>query len=37
MSERILVMHQGRMTGILGGDEATEEALMARATIGARK
>ncbi|MDO4312206.1 MAG: sugar ABC transporter ATP-binding protein [Eubacteriales bacterium] len=32
MSDRILVMHEGRVTGILEAKEATQEAVMERAT-----
>lgn len=35
MSDRILVMHRGRITGELGRDEATQEKIMALATGGA--
>ena len=32
MSDRILVMREGRQMGILGHDEATQEAVMSLAT-----
>ncbi|MBO2519971.1 sugar ABC transporter ATP-binding protein [Limnochorda sp.] len=36
MSDRILVMHEGTVAGILDADEADAEAVMALATMGAR-
>jgi D-xylose transport system ATP-binding protein len=35
MSDRILVMHEGKLTGTLGHDEATQEKVMFHATGGA--
>jgi ribose transport system ATP-binding protein len=32
MSDRVLVMHEGRITGEFRGDEATQEAILASAT-----
>jgi rhamnose transport system ATP-binding protein len=32
MADRVLVMHEGRITAELTGDEATEEAVMHAAT-----
>ena len=32
MSDRIVVMHEGRITGILDGQTATEDQVMAYAT-----